>query len=367
MEIVIGIIIFIALLNIKKIGGWILEWEWPDFTSTKLDKLNSITPIQRQQPANIDEAFNGFIGNEGAILSLKRMLRYAEQNNQLRLPNLGFFGPKSTGKTELARRISAALGLPTLTLSKSTLNSEESFFKEVSKEIEDFADGMAIAPPMIIFIDEVHVLPRRIQDSLLTALERDDRCFRSKSGDINTQNVTFIMATTDPGKLADAFKSRLTVFWLEPYSVREIVEILKIRRRADEEIDSMTLFIGDDGLEFIARAARAVPRKAIELLRQVGMAISLGEIGPSLNEIKKDLRRTMSCDAHGLVELDRKYLRILQERNLVGLSLLSAAIGMDKENIEWVGGADAARPEVEPQRFGIRGELFVIKTKKKKK
>ena len=339
MELVVGLLVFLVLLNTKRVWGWVSDWELPSFElpsskTKRLDKLNRNTVVEIPKPATIDEAFEGFIGNEGAILQVKRMLRYAEQTGEKRLPNLGLFGPKSTGKTELARRISKALDLPTLTLSKSTLNSEESFFAEVSKEIEDFSDGMLIAPPMIIFIDEVHVLPRRIQDSLLTALERDDRCFRSKSGDINTHNITFIMATTDPGKLAEAFQSRLHIFWLDPYSVSQIVEILKMRRRTDDEIDSLTLFVKDDALEFIARAARGVPRKAIELLRQVGVALSLGDIAPTLEDIKRDLRRTMACDAHGLIEVDRRYLRMLQQHNLAGLGLLCAALGMDKDNIE---------------------------------
>ena len=151
-----------------------------------------------------DEAFQGFVGNEVAITKLKRLIRYARMRS-ISLPNLGLFGPRSTGKTELCRRIARAMGLPVLTLSKSTLNSEESFFKEVTKELSNNSDGMLCPDSMIVFIDEVHVLSQRIQDSLLTALERDDRCFRSKHGDIDTRNITFIMATTEPGKLSQPF------------------------------------------------------------------------------------------------------------------------------------------------------------------
>ena len=331
MAIVIGIVLFICLLFTGTIINKMKDFLWNRKVKA-FDNLNE--NYINKDKISPEEAFQGFVGNEGAVLQIQRLLRYAEQTGERRLPNLGFFGPKSTGKTELARRIAKAMNIPTLTLSKSTLNSEESFFAEVSKEITEYADGMAIAPPMIIFLDEVHVLSRKIQDSLLTALEGSDRCFRSKAGDIDTRNITFIMATTDPGKLAEAFKSRLTVFWLEPYSVSQIMDMLKLRRVLDDDIDKTAMFLDDNSLEFIARASRAIPRKAIELLRQTAMTISLGDIGTDFEDIKKDLFRTMACDSHGLVEVDRKYLRYLHERKIAGLSLLCSALGMDKENIE---------------------------------
>lgn len=323
LEVLIGFTIFGLIFSLKHFPK---VW--------KLLKRLGRTPKKPNFKITIEKVFDGFIGNEGTIEQLKRLLQYANLKGQNRLPNIGFFGPKSTGKTELAHRISKALGVPTLTLSKSTLNSEESFFKEVSKEISEFSGDTGIAPPMVIFIDEVHVLPRRIQDSLLTALERDDRCFRSKLGDINTHNVTFIVATTDPGKLAEPFISRLSVFWLEPYNVNEIVQILQWRRKNDNAIDPITMFIPDDGLVLIAKAARGVPRKAIELMQQVGVAISLQIIQPTAEEIKEDLRRTLNCDEFGLVEMDKKYLKTVRDFGIAGLGLLCSALGQSKENIE---------------------------------
>jgi len=324
IEVLIGFIIF----------GLIYSWRKFPKIWKLLVSLGRSSNKNLEFKIPVDKVFEDFIGNEGTIEQLKRLLQYANLKGEKRLPNIGFFGPKSTGKTELAHRIAKALGVPTLVLSKSTLNSEESFFKEVSKEIEDLSGDSIEAPPMVIFIDEVHVLPRRIQDSLLTALERDDRCFRSRLGDINTHNVTFIVATTDPGKLAEPFISRLSVFWLEPYNTKQIVEILQWRRKNDDNIDPVTLFIPDDGLELIANASRGVPRKAIELTQQVGVAISLNIIQPTTEAIKEDLQRTLSCDEFGLIEIDKKYLRTVKQFKLAGVSVLSAALGQSKENIE---------------------------------
>ena len=328
MELFVGFIIFCLIFGWKYMKR--LRNLFPQNTERIQKKV-----IAQQAAAHesIDDIFEGFIGNEGAVYLLKRELRFARQSLENKLPAFGLFGPPSTGKTELARRITKALGLPMLTLSKSTLSKEENFFNEVSKEIEDVSDGMLVAPPMVIFIDEAHVLPGRIQDSLLTALESDDRCFRSALGDINTHNITFIIATTDPGKFRSAFRSRLFEINLESYTIEQIVEILKWRRKNDKDINAFSLFIPDEALAYIAKAARATPRRAIDLLKVVAKAIFLGDVEPTLEDIQGDMWRTLSCDRNGLVGIDRKYLRFLADRETAGLSLLVAALGMDKDNI----------------------------------
>lgn len=283
---------------------------------------------------DVDKIFEGFVGNRPAVFQLKRILKYARINNINRLPNIGLFGSKSTGKTELFRRIGEALRVPTLVLSKSTLSTEENFFKEVAKEIDDFSGGMLTPEPMLIFIDEVHVLPRRIQDSLLTALESDDRCFRSKHGDINTKNITFVVATTDPGKLSEAFLSRLLIVNLEPYTEQEIVNILKYRRARDPQIDRNAQTIDDQSLKLIAKASRLTPRKSIEVLKQIAIAISLQEVNPNYDSILVDLNMTLGVDHNGLTKTDKKYLKFLKENGQIGLSSIAAYLDTDPNNIK---------------------------------
>jgi Holliday junction DNA helicase RuvB len=244
------------------------------------------------------------------------------------------FGSKSTGKTELFRRIGEALQIPALVLSKSTLSTEENFFKEVAKEIDDVSGGMLTPEPMLIFIDEVHVLSRRVQDSLLTALESDDRCFRSKHGDINTKNITFVVATTDPGKLSEAFLSRLLIINLEPYTTQEIVNILKYRRARDAHIDVAARALDDHSLELIAKAARTTPRKAIEILKQISVAVALKEIDPDYHSIMVDLYMTLGTDHNGLTEDDKKYLKFLKANGSIGLNSLAAALDTEPNNIK---------------------------------
>lgn len=283
---------------------------------------------------DIDDIFIGFVGNNQAVESLKRLIKYAKINGFKKLPNIGLFGPRSTGKTELQRRIAQAMGIPVLILSKSTINNEETFFKQVSKEIEGYAGGNLIAPPMIIFIDEVHLLSRRLQDSLLTALESDDRCFRTKHGDIDTTNITFIVATTDPGKLSPAFLSRLTVFVLKSYTNQEIVKMLQSRMMSDNSIDECALMLEDRSLEFIAEVSRLIPRRAIEILRQASYAIAAGVIHTGHEEVVGDIKKLLECDDNGMTKDDLKYLDFLNTNGSSGLNTLSAYLDTDKDNVE---------------------------------
>lgn len=332
LEVITGFILFYFIF----LGGWKKAYELcknGKQTSVLMEKV-----LEQNEPVMVSwvdpsTAFKGFIGNKQAISQIKRLIKYSQANNEMKIPSIGLFGPRSVGKTEIARRIGKAMNLPMLTFSKSTLTNEDTFFKQVSKEIKEFSGGTLEAPPMIIFLDEAHVLPRRIQDSLLTALEKDDRCFRSKAGDINTKNITFIIATTDPGKLTPALISRLTVFNLRAYDTEEIVQILKNRIQSDDSLDKSLLNIPEEVFRFVAIVSRGVPRKAIEILQQTGMALALDEIQKDPESIKKDLKTILDCDDAGYTFLDKQYIRLLYQNKNMGVNFMSNALGTDKENI----------------------------------
>jgi Holliday junction DNA helicase RuvB len=326
--ILVGLVFLIFLFSIFGVGVFL----------SKATPQYAVEPKQEdpviQTEEDIDFIFKDFIGNKQAVETIKRLIKYSKINGIRKLPNIGLFGPRSTGKTELYRRIARAMGIPSLALSKSTINSEETFFKQVSKEIQGYSGGALVAPYMIIFIDEVHILSKRIQDSLLTALESDDRCFRTKFGDIDTSNITFIVATTDPGKLSPAFISRLTVLELKMYDQEEIMEIIYARMHNDKTIDECIRVIDRDTVKLIANASRLIPRKAIEILKQTSYAIAVDDIGCDYEDVLQDLKNTVGCDERGITEVDLKYLKFLKHNGSAGLMTLSSYLDTDKDNIE---------------------------------
>ncbi len=186
---------------------------------------------------------------------------------------------------------------------------------------------------MLVFIDEVHSLSGPAQDSLLKATEPTDRVLLYSGGEISTRQVTFVIATTDRGKLRPAFISRFMDVQLQEYSLEEVVEILRAKRGANE-VPPAADSLNDDALAVVAIVGRLMPRQALQYLREVGMAIALGEIQPNVEDVRRFFTEIRSTDDRGLTDQDRGYLRQLFPDRTVGLQTLATALGEDKSNLE---------------------------------
>ena len=299
----------------------------------------------------VHSAFNGFVGNQPAVEALTIQLRYAEAIGTRSLRPVGLFGPKSTGKTELARRIAAALRVPRLFLSETSLGSVDQLADRMQRQATEAGHvmqaqgregGLAVlqCPPMLVFIDEVHQLSLRVQDSLLPVLESDDRMLRGSQVILNAQHVSFIVATTDWGKLREPFRSRVRPIRLEPYNTDEVARMLRFRIEGASKgvegaaaIDPAVARLGEEALRAIATAARAVPRTAIDLLREIGMALRIELCDGSTSQVWHHLQRLVPCDRYGLTPQDHKYLQILASRGPVGLENIAVDLGIDRSNV----------------------------------
>lgn len=300
----------------------------------------------------IHGAFRGFVGNRAAVEALSIQLRYAETTGTRAIRDVGLFGPKSTGKTELSRRLASALNVPPLFLSEAGLKNIDQLAQRMQECAKEAGQGMRVVdteggqavlrcPPMLIFIDEVHQLNARVQDTLLPVLEPDDRTLRGSTVTIDAQEVTFVIATTDWGKLREPFRSRVRAIKLEPYTAEEVSRMLRFRiDEAQNEggenslLDPSVSALGEDALLAIATAARAVPRVALDLLREIGMALRIRLCEPTGEAVWSHLRRLVPCDRNGLTTQDHEYLRIVGNRGPVGLENIATQLGTDRSNVE---------------------------------
>ena len=300
----------------------------------------------------IHQVFEGFVGNKAAVEALSIQLRYVEQTSGKSIRSVGLFGPKSTGKTELSRRLASALEVSYLPLSETGLRDIDQLadrMQERAREtgtpmtVVDQQGGQAVlrSPPMLVFVDEVHQLSSRVQDTLLPVLEADDRMLRASRVIIDARDVSFVIATTDWGKLREAFRSRVRAIMLEPYNTDEVVLMLRYRVEAASQghgtgadVDPAVGELGDDALVAIATAARAVPRVALDLLREIGMALRIRICGPEVDAVWEHLQKMVPCDRQGLTSRDRKYLRIVGSRGPIGLDNIATELGTDRSNVE---------------------------------
>ena len=311
------------------------------------------TPALEVSPPGdvVHPAFQGFVGNHPALAALSIQLYYAKETGVRTLQPVGLFGPKSTGKTELARRVAKALGVPELFLSETGLGAVDQLADRMQQRAREAGHPMQVhgreggqailrSPPMVVFIDEVHQLNMRVQDSLLPVLEADDGMLRGSQIIIDAREVSFIVATTDWGRLREAFRSRVRAIGLEPYTVREVASMLRLRIETESNgceggaaIDPAVARLDEEALLGIATAARAVPRVAIALLREIGMALRIRLCDASTEKIWQHLQQLVPCDRQGLTAHDHKYLHILASRGPVGLDNIAVELGIDRSNV----------------------------------
>lgn len=299
------------IYTILGIGGLLfiicLFWRKPK-TKQKTHSAESPTNTKKYNPENFDSVFEGFVGNNNSV-SVVRNLLAAHQISKEKLPNLAIFGRRSTGKTELVRRISRAFRGPTIHLDKTTLVPK--LFFEIVKE--------RAAEPCIMFIDEVHAVSRKIQDALLTALESNDGTLTMFGETIDVSKITFIVATTDPGKLSDAFLSRFIVVRLSEYSEEEVFQMLK-HKSAD---------LPESDLRKIVKLSKEVPRVAISGLEYIQKVGRFSELST-----EKLVMQFFQCNKDGYTKQDLKYKEVIMEHGPIGLSAISSVMGVDKDTIK---------------------------------
>jgi Holliday junction resolvasome RuvABC ATP-dependent DNA helicase subunit len=295
-----------------------------------------IPPDVRDQ---VRAAFEGFVGNENAVKRLSNDLLRA----LIELPphlskNYLLTGQPSTGKTELAKRIALALALPFVRLDGRGVQSRERLFELMKGELQQQKmepsqsgqrAGLPVLdyPPLVVFIDEVHLVPRAVQESLLTMLEAQDRTVTLASEVARVHRATFIFATTRASDVDTAFRTRCTEVQLKEYSEGEVAEI--VRRRHDNPDWSPDVF------HTLARLGRSVPRIALEVARELETAVEVAEHVKSTAAHLEEVREAREMDQLGLTPIDRQYLDLLErEGRPVGEQPLLKMLGtVDRDRV----------------------------------
>lgn len=301
------------------------------------------SPSGARIPAEVRQrvkaAFDGFIGNEPVVTRLSNDLLRAliEQPPHL-AKNYLFTGLPSTGKTELARRMALALNLPFVKLDGRGISSRDKLFDLVNGELaghqlaasqvgQQLGLPVLEYPPLIIFIDEVHLVPKALQESLLTMLEAADRTVVLASHVARVNRTTFLFATTRASDVDAAFASRCDEIQLREYTEGEVAQILRWKVPHDDWPEAI--------YGTVARLGRCVPRVAIQLAGALETAVMVAEQAKALEEHLEDVRRAREIDTRGLTRMDFEYLGILERaKNPVGeQNILNLMRTVDKDRI----------------------------------
>ncbi len=265
---------------------------------------------------------------------LKEVLAIAIKAAQARgetLDHLLLYGPPGLGKTTMSLILAAEMGVNCKITSAPAL--------ERPRDIVGLL--LSLQPGDVLFIDEIHRLPRVTEEMLYPAMEdyRLDipigKGQSARTRSMTLPRFTLVGATTRAGALTSPLRDRFgLVQRLRFYDIDELVQIIL---RASEIIKAP---LSPDGAAEIARRSRGTPRIANRLLRRVRDYVQVKVAGEMIDgAIAAEALELFNVDPCGLDWTDRRMLTFIIENyggGPVGLDTLAAATGEDAQTIEEV-------------------------------
>ncbi|HEX2702751.1 MAG TPA: Holliday junction branch migration DNA helicase RuvB [Solirubrobacteraceae bacterium] len=275
------------------------------------------------RPRRLDE----FIGQR----QLKEQLAVAIEAANARgdaLDHVLLAGPPGLGKTSLAQIVAAELSVPFVQTAGPAL--------ERKGDIAAFLTSLE--PRSVFFVDEIHRLPRALEETFYPAME-DHRLPITVGQGAGARVVmlelppfTLVGATTRSGLLTTPLRDRFGIqARLDSYTHEELAAIVVRAARI------LAVELDDAGAMAIASRSRGTPRVANRLLKRARDYAEVRGDGTVSADAAEAALALLEVDAIGLDRLDREILRVICEKfagGPVGLSTLAAAVGEEADTIE---------------------------------
>lgn len=277
------------------------------------------------RPQNFDE----FPGQNDVKEKMKVFVQAAKGRGEP-LDHTLLFGPPGLGKTTLAQIIAQELKVDIKITSAPAIDKKGDLAAMLT----------SLKPFSILFIDEIHRLPRAIEEYLYTAMEDyyidivTGEGLGSQSMKFQLVPFTLVGATTRAGLLDNPFRDRFGIQERLQFYDRDALCQILIRSAS-----ILNLVMVPTAAAEIARRSRGTPRIANRLLKRVRDYAEVKGDGTVTLELAAYALDQLGVDKNGLDEMDRRILKIIAEKydgGPVGIETLSAALGEESETLEEV-------------------------------
>ncbi|MDD6458634.1 MAG: Holliday junction branch migration DNA helicase RuvB [Lactimicrobium massiliense] len=275
------------------------------------------------RPQTLDE----YVGQDDLKSNLRIFIQAALQRHES-LDHVLLYGPPGLGKTTLAYILANEMHTHVRTVSGPSIDKPGDLAAVLS----------VLEPGDILFIDEIHRLPKIVEEVLYPAME--DFCIdvmvgkdtEARSIRLDLPPFTLVGATTRAGDLSAPLRDRFgIVSKLNYYTQDQLESIVKRTARVlNTEID-------EEAAVEIAKRSRGTPRIANRLLRRIRDFAQVLNDGRITKEIADESLNRLHVDALGLDEVDIRYLRGIIERfdgGPVGLESLANSISEEATTLE---------------------------------
>ena len=260
-----------------------------------------------------------FIGQENTKLILGVALNSAKQRGS-KLEHIIIYGPPGLGKTTLANIIATEMRGKLHTSIGTSIQKPA----DIVDLFEDIFEGD------IIFIDEIHRIPVKLEELLYTAME--DGYIDLGNGRMDISSFTLIGATTRLGDLSEPLRDRFGIqLRLELYSQNELVQIAL--RTASVLGTTLTY----DGALVLASRARGTPRILNSFIRRAMDVVHASGQSEIDETIALATLEMLEIDELGLDRMDRKILGIMYNDyggKPVGLNTLAISVGENAKTLQ---------------------------------
>lgn len=300
--------------------------------------------------------FTDFIGQEHSKENLRLLIRAAKAGRKF--PHLGLYGPAGSGKTTLAEIICNELDAELVYINGAAITSPVVFRKPIAQAVSRHGKNKLY----IIVVDECHAIPGKIQNNLLSVLEEPailctpvERKTQLPNGKVLQKgeilkeklpdNVAFIFATTDKGKLNAPLASRLHPIDLDEYTLEEKRTVVR------KKLHKHDVTLEDEDYALVGNISKSM-RHLIKLCdRIVDYAVG-HDITVLDHEHVTNIIDILGINEHGCDKLDQKYLDYVKEHGPVSLSNIARYLNVEEKEV---------KSKIEP--FLIRKEWVNITSK----